>query len=103
MNKPVIFLLLALSVPGLRAQLSLGARPTVHTTGNASVFVAPDQVKIDATVTTQGLTAQDASTQNATQTAAVIAALKMLLGSGANIQTIGYSVTPNYKYPPNGG
>ena len=103
MNKPFLFVLVALSVPALRAQVSLGTSPSIHTTGSARVFVAPDQVKVDATVTTQGLTAQDASTQNATQTAAVLAALQTLLGAGADIKTVSYSVTPNYKYPPNGG
>ncbi|SRR5579884_873103 len=82
--------------------LSAQATRSVTATGNASVYVQPDQVIIDATVTTQGKTAQEAGTANATQTTAVLAALNMLLGSGANIQTINYTVSPNYNYPPSG-
>jgi hypothetical protein len=75
----------------------------VSATGQASVYVAPDQVKVDATVITQGNSAQEAASTNATTVAAVVAALTKLLGQGANIKTIDYSVGPVYKYPSNGG
>lgn len=75
----------------------------VSATGQASVYVAPDQVKVDATVITQGNSAQEAASTNATAVAAVVAALTKLLGQGANIKTIDYSVGPVYKYPANGG
>jgi uncharacterized protein len=77
-------------------------RPIISATGQASVYVAPDQVKVDATVVTQGATAQDAASANAAQTAAVVAALTKLLGQGADIKTINYSVGPVYKYPASG-
>jgi uncharacterized protein len=75
----------------------------VSATGQASVYVAPDQVRVDATVITQGNSAQDAASANATAVAAVVGALTKLLGQGANIKTIDYSVGPVYKYPSNGG
>jgi uncharacterized protein YggE len=86
----------------LSAQTLVSPPRSVRANGTASIFVNPDQAQIDATVTTQGMTAQIASSQNATQSAAVLSALTQLLGAGANIKTINYSVTPNYNYPPNG-
>lgn len=81
----------------------MGPRATVQATGQASVFVQPDQVKIDASVVTMGTTAQDAAARNADQVAALTAALTKLLGSGADIKTVNYFVGPNYRNGPNGG
>ena len=94
-------LTLALFSLGLSAQTS-SPRPFVRASGQASVFVQPDQVKIDATVTAQGNTAQDAAAQNATQVAAVVAALQKLLGANADIKTINYYLSPVYKSQPSG-
>ena len=58
----------------------------VSATGQASVYVAPDQVRVDATVITQGNSAQDAASANATAVAAVVGALTKLLGQGANVR-----------------
>ena len=87
----------------LSAQTPVAPTRSVRASGTATISVNPDQAQISATVTTQGMTAQAASSQNATQSAAVLSALTQLLGAGANIKTINYSVTPNYNYPPNGG
>src|SRR5437899_6696159 len=78
-------------------------RPIVHAVGTASVFATPDQVIIDVTITNRGNTAQDTAAQNATQVAAVIAALTQLLGPTADIRTINYFIGPYYQFPPNGG
>ena len=67
------------------------------------MFVTPDQVKVDASIVTQGVSAQDAASQNATQVAAVTAALSKALGPGADIKTINYFVGPVYKTPAGGG
>ena len=88
-------LLLSASLP---AQIR---RATVVAYGDATVTANPDQVKVSVGVTTKANTAQDAATQNATIVAAVIAALQKVLGANADIKTIGYSVSPNYTYPPN--
>jgi len=86
----------------LSASLSAQVRrATVVTYGDATVTANPDQVKVSVGVTTKANTAQDAATQNATIVAAVIAALQKVLGANADIKTIGYSVSPNYTYPPN--
>jgi hypothetical protein len=64
--------------------------------------VAPDLARVDVSVFTQGATAQDASSANATLSGAVISALQSLLGSGASIKTVNYSLSPMYNNPPAG-
>jgi uncharacterized protein YggE len=73
---------------------------TVQATGTAILSVNPNQVSIDVTVTTQGASAQAAATQNASQTTTVINALKQVLGTNGTVQTINYSVYPNYSNAP---
>lgn len=77
--------------------------PAIRVTGEATVSVKPDQAIIDIGVITQAANAQAAATQNAQKTDAVIAELKKALGAGADIKTIGYSLSPSYRYPREGG
>jgi uncharacterized protein len=72
---------------------------TVQAVGSATVSGKPDQVKVDIGVTTTATTAQDASAQNATQMTAVFNQIRQILGPAADIKTIGYSITPNYRTP----
>src|SRR5579883_3177448 len=95
-------LIIALCALDLTAQAT-SARPSVRAQGQASVFLPPDQVKIDASVVSQSTTAADAASQNATQVAALVASLQKLLGQNADIKTVNYSVFPVYKTPPGGG
>ena len=102
MNKPLLMLILVTCL-SFRSAAQIATRPFVRATGQASVFAPPDQVKVDASVVTQGSTAQEAASRNADQVDVVLAALRKLLGSGADIKTINYAVVPNYKYPTGGG
>ena len=77
--------------------------PSVRAQGSATATAKPDQVRIDIGVVTQAKTAQAASAANATQFTEVINALKKIAGAGAEIQTVSYSVQPNYRYPKEGG
>jgi uncharacterized protein YggE len=79
------------------------ARSIIRVTGEATVSAKPDQASIDVGVTTQASTAQQASTDNATRLDATLAELKKLLGPSADIKTVSYSVSPNYRYPREGG
>jgi len=72
-------------------------RRFIQATGQGSVSITPDQVQIAVSVVTQAATAQDTSTQNAVATQNVITALQNTLGSGAQVKTISYSLTPNYS------
>ncbi len=94
---------LALSLCLTAAYAQSGTRPPfVRAVGQGNVSVQPDQARIDFGVVTTSGTAQDAAARNATQVNTLIAALQALLGSTGNIQTIGYSLNPNYNYPPGG-
>jgi uncharacterized protein YggE len=59
--------------------------------------------KVSVGVTTQASTANEAAGRNADQVAAVIAALRNVLGQNADIRTISYTLGPNYQYPQGGG
>ncbi len=78
-------------------------RPSIRVTGEATLSVKPDQAQIDIGVVTQALTAQTAASENAQRLDAVLTELRHALASGADIQTAGYSVNPNYRYPKEGG
>ena len=85
-------LLIVLSAAALAAQT-----PAIQTNGTASINVTPDQASLTAGVVTQGATAQEAGQQNATQTTAMLNALKTALGVNGTVQTVGYSVSPRYN------
>lgn len=67
--------------------------------GEDSASAKPDQVKINIGVVTQAQTAAEAGSQNAKQSAAVIAELKQLVGATAEFQTSNYSLYPMYANP----
>ena len=79
-------------------------RPAIiQVTGQAKVAETPDRVYIDIGVTTQAQKAEDAASQNASRLSAVIAAVRHAAGTGAQLTTTQYSISPNYNYPRNGG
>jgi hypothetical protein len=94
MRFTVLFLTLISYLP-LTAQTASG---TIQTTGNASVNVTPDQAQLTLSVVTNGSTAQAAAQQNATLANAVIAAVTSVLGTSGTVQTVGYSIYPQYSY-----
>src|SRR5260370_10900216 len=96
------FVLVSLTCAGLWAQPA-GRNPFVRAVGDATVSVKPDLARVSFSVVTQAATAQDASSQNATRVSSVLSALQLLLGPNADIQTVGYTLSPNYTYPPGGG
>ncbi|MDZ4801174.1 MAG: SIMPL domain-containing protein [Bryobacteraceae bacterium] len=98
----------------LLAALTLGAQtppsdanfwrqPTVRAQGSATATAKPDQVRIDIGVVTQAATAQQAGADNARQFTAVVTELKKVLGAKGEIQTVSYGISPNYRYPKEGG
>jgi uncharacterized protein len=93
-------LLTILAALGASAQTQ--SRASVLATGTASVSVTPNQAQIDVSAVTQAVTAQDATSQNATIAANIIAQVTQALGSSGTVQTVNYSVSPNYTYPQNG-
>lgn len=104
-TKPLFIAILTLfGVSGIFAQASPNHLPPhVRTSGEATVTVKPDRAQIDVGVVTQADTSQAAVQQNAQKLEATLTRLRQLLGAGADIKTISYSVTPNYRYPQGGG
>ncbi len=90
----------------LPAQTPAGTEPrvpSVTASGDAVVSAAPDLAKIEIGVLSQASTAQAAAANNAAQLKSVLERLRSILGPKAEIQTAGYSLTPNYQYPRPGG
>jgi hypothetical protein len=102
-NTRSILILLA-CLTGVQAQetRSLNSLPSLRVHGQSTVSVHPDQAEIDIGVTTQGTTAKAASDQNAVRTNAVDHSLRELLPT-ATMETVNFSVNPNYRYPKDGG
>jgi uncharacterized protein YggE len=76
---------------------------SIRVIGNATVTAKPDRAQIDVGVLTQASQSQPAAAQNSKTLDAVTVALRKLLGADADIQTIHYSLNPNYQYQPDGG
>ncbi|MFB3828161.1 MAG: SIMPL domain-containing protein [Bryobacteraceae bacterium] len=76
---------------------------TVRASAEAVVWAAPDRARIHIGVVTQAATAQEAGTGNARQLETALAELRKVLGPGADIKTISYSLSPNHRYPREGG
>ncbi len=77
------------------------AVPFVRVHGDATISARPDRVQLDVGVITQGATSEAAAELNATQSHSVVDTLRRLLPT-ANIQTVNFSVNPNYEYPKDG-
>jgi uncharacterized protein YggE len=97
--KKIVLLWAALTLLAVSAEAQLTSRrSSVHSTGSGTVSVKPDLLKVNVGVSTTAKTAAEAADANANITTSVIAALKKVVGSTGEIKTVGYSVTPNYKY-----
>jgi len=77
------------------------SQPYVRVHGESTISERPDRVQLDVGVITQGATSEAAAELNAKQSRAVIDSLHQALPAG-NIQTVNFSVNPNYQYPKDG-
>jgi uncharacterized protein YggE len=71
---------------------------TMQITGHGEVTAAPDTAYVTSGVTTQGLTAKEALDLNNADMAKLIETLKAAGIESKDIQTSGFSVSPNYVY-----
>src|SRR5579872_3775338 len=70
---------------------------SIQASGNATISgIAPDQAQLTVGVVTSGKTAQDAAAQNAVAANAMIAAIQQKIGANGSVQTINYSLSPQY-------
>ncbi|MBZ5619380.1 MAG: SIMPL domain-containing protein [Acidobacteriia bacterium] len=84
------------------ALLAQSAPASVQAFGTATITVnPPEQAQLTIGVVTQGITADEASQQNATVSTAVQSAIASVLHSNGTVQTVNYSVSPRYSNSPN--
>jgi uncharacterized protein YggE len=69
--------------------------------GDSTVRARPDTANVTVAVITQGQTALAAQQENARKTDAVVRAVKAAAGAGAEVETSGYSLQPQYTYRQN--
>ena len=98
MKLPLVMILLAACSFTATAQDKVAKVNSIRASGEATVHAKPDRAQISIGVMTQAPTAQAAAAQNATQTTAVLNALKRSLGASGEIKTSGYSISPQYQY-----
>jgi len=99
----LILITIGIGIADAQEQTDRPVRPSIRVIDEATVTVKPDQAEISIGVITQAATAQAAAAQNAQKQDSVISELRKLLGAGADIKTISYSLNPNYRYPKDGG
>lgn len=73
----------------------------VVVSGDSIVRSRPDTALITVAVVTQGQTALAAQQENARKSEAVVRAVKAAAGAGAEVETSGYSLQPQYTYRQN--
>ncbi|BDC47926.1 hypothetical protein F183_A02420 [Bryobacterales bacterium F-183] len=95
-------LLCSLSLTLLQGQAINSRMPYLRATGEGSVTAQPDQARLTFGVTTQAITAADASQKNADLSTKVQAELKKMLGSNGKMRTNGFNLSPNYRQTPQG-
>ncbi len=84
------------------AQTAPAAAPrTLSMNGQGEVKAAPDMAQVSAGVTTSAPTAAAALAANSTRMTAVFAAIKKLGVPEKNIQTVNFSISPQYTNPGN--
>lgn len=102
----VLLLLLVAPVCGQKVSIDAAVRtsdkPYVQAMSQATLSVKPDRATIEVGVITQGTTAAVVASENAKQTDAVLAGLRRVVGTTDQLQTINYSVRPNYQAPKPG-
>jgi uncharacterized protein len=98
MKLPRVMILLVACSLAAAAQDQPSRVHSIRASGEATIHAKPDRAQISIGVVTQAPTAQAAASQNATQTSAVLDALKRSLGTNGEIKTSGYSISPQYQY-----
>jgi uncharacterized protein len=99
----LLVILVCFSLPTAAQEQVEKLPPKIRVSGEATVMAKPDQLQLDLGVVTQAQTSETAAAQNARQLDAVLAELRKALGPAAEIETISYTLHPNYQYPREGG
>ncbi|HKV50900.1 MAG TPA: SIMPL domain-containing protein [Gemmatimonadaceae bacterium] len=75
------------------------SNPTITASGHGEARVTPDRATLSIGVETKGATAAQASAENARKQRAVVAGIKALGVSDAQISTVDFSVYPEQRVP----
>lgn len=86
---------------GTTQQATQPGTTRVVVTGDATARAKPDTALVTVAVVTQAQTALAAQAENARKTDAVVRAVKDAAGAGAEIETSGYNLQPQYVYRQN--
>ena len=100
--RPILILLACLAAAQAQETGPASGMPSLRVHGQSTVSVQPDQAELDVGVVTQAPTAKAASDRSAAQANTVVQHLRELLPT-ASIETINFSLNPNYRYPKDGG
>ncbi len=93
----------------LLTAVSVGAQgthrtpPQVVVSASEEVDVAPDRAHLMVAVETRGPTSQLASQENARLATAILEAIRRAGIPASQVQTVGLTVNPEYRYPEGGG
>jgi uncharacterized protein YggE len=91
---PFLMLLLASVLPAQESP-----RPHfVRASGEAVIHAKPDRAEVTIGVSSRANSAQAAASKNADESSQVQSAIKQALGSGGEVKTSGYSLSPQYDY-----
>ncbi len=102
-TKGFLFILILFAAQTAAQERTEKLPPSIQTSGEAVVTVQPDRARIDIGVVTQSDNSQTVVSQNAQKLEATLSRLRGLLGANADVKTISYTVSPNYRYPREGG
>jgi uncharacterized protein YggE len=97
----MIIALLLLALPGALSAQEIAQPNTISVSGTASVQRQPDQAVVQLAVESFAQAAPAATAENSKTMDAVIRALRKLGLRQDQIQTLGFSVTPEYDYSSN--
>jgi uncharacterized protein len=100
---PSLLLSALLSAPlAAQSQNSAPAVPTIEVSGAGEAKVTPDRALIYVAVQTKARTAALAGQENAKLATAILEAVRSAGIAREQISTMGYSVSPSYRYYPDG-
>jgi uncharacterized protein YggE len=86
---------------GAAQQAQTSGTTRVVVAGDSTVRARPDTANVTVAVVTQAQTALAAQQENARRSEAVVRAVKAAAGAGAEVETSGYSLQPQYTYRQN--
>lgn len=102
-HRSIVLAACVLMPPGAISAQTNEHRPFIQVAAESTVVASPNQVEIDLGVTTQAPRSREAAIRNAELVKSVLEALTHAAGPSANVRTISYTFTPEYRHPKDRG